>query len=69
MYNGKHWVQHLSLPSVLVPLIKVRIRSCNNDNGQTIPKVPKSPGPKYKRFPLQVRCQYASSMLYFESNE
>ena len=50
MCDGKHRVQHFSLLSVLVPLIKVRAYSCNSD--RKIPKVPKSPGPKYRRFPL-----------------
>ena len=30
---------------------------------KTIPKVPKSPGPKYKRFPLQVRRQYTINAM------
>ena len=55
MRHGKYRVQHLSLFSVMVPFDGSNLDNANTEMTEKVPKVPRSPGPKYKRFPLEGR--------------
>ena len=56
MCYGKHRVEHFSLFSVMVPFgLKLAHAQRVAMTGKKLPKVPKSPGPKIKLFPLEMK--------------